>query len=73
MLCFLVCIQYNTWKHKSSEKQAVCLHCLGLVKLSVRVGTVTHQCVRVGEVVRGLHDAHVHIIYPVRDVTHVTK
>ena len=31
------------------------------------------QCVRMGEVFCGLHVAHVHIICPVRDVTHVRK
>ena len=31
------------------------------------------QCMRVGEVFCGLHVAHVRIICPVRDVTHVRK
>ena len=31
------------------------------------------QCVRAGKVFCGLHVAHVHIICPVRDVTHVRK
>ena len=31
------------------------------------------QCVRAGEVFCGLHVAHVRIICPVRDVTHVRK
>ena len=31
------------------------------------------QCVRTGEVFCGLYVAHVHIICPVRDVTHVRK
>ena len=31
------------------------------------------QCVRAGEVFCGLHVAHIHIICPVRDVTHMRK
>ena len=31
------------------------------------------QCVRVGKVFGGLHVAHIRIICPVRDVTHVRK
>ena len=38
-----------------------------------RLGIVVLQCVRTGEVFCGLHVAHVHIICPVRDVTHVRK
>ena len=38
-----------------------------------RLGIVVFQCVRMGEVFCGLHVAHVHIICPVRDVTHVRK
>ena len=38
-----------------------------------RLGIVMLQCVRTGEVFCGLHVAHVHIICPVRDVTHVRK
>ena len=38
-----------------------------------RLGIVVLQCVRTGEVSCGLHVAHVHIICPVRDVTHVRK
>ena len=38
-----------------------------------RLGIVVLQCVRMGEVFCGLHVAHVHIICPVRDVTHVRK
>ena len=34
-----------------------------------RLGIVMLQCVRAGEVFCGLHDAHIHIICPVRDVT----
>ena len=34
---------------------------------------VTLQYLRVGEVVCDLHDAHIHIISSVRDVTHVRK
>ena len=38
-----------------------------------RLGIVVLQYVRTGEVFCGLHVAHVHIICPVRDVTHVRK
>ena len=38
-----------------------------------RLGIVVLQCVRTGEVFCGLHVAHVHIICPVRDVTHARK
>ena len=38
-----------------------------------RLRIVVLQCVRTGEVFCGLHVAHVHIICPVRDVTHVRK
>ena len=38
-----------------------------------RLGIVVLQCVRTGEVFCGLHVDHVHIICPVRDVTHVRK
>ena len=38
-----------------------------------RLGIVVLQCVRTGEVFCGLHVAHVHVICPVRDVTHVRK
>ena len=38
-----------------------------------RLGIVVLQCVRAGEVFCDLHVAHVHIICPVRDVTHVRK
>ena len=38
-----------------------------------RLGIVVLQCVCAGEVFCGLHDAHVRIICPVRDVTHVRK
>ena len=38
-----------------------------------RLGIVVLQCVRAGKVFCGLHVAHVRIICPVRDVTHVRK
>ena len=38
-----------------------------------RLRIVVLQCVRTGEVFCGLHVAHVRIICPVRDVTHVRK
>ena len=38
-----------------------------------RLGIVVLQCVRACKVFRGLHVAHVRIICPVRDVTHVRK
>ena len=38
-----------------------------------RLGIVVLQCVRAGEVFCGLHVTHVHIICPVRDVTHMRK
>ena len=38
-----------------------------------RLGIVVLQCVRAGQVFCGLHVAHVRIICPVRDVTHVRK
>ena len=37
------------------------------------LGKVVLQCVRAGQVFCGLHVAHVRIICPVRDVTHVRK
>ena len=38
-----------------------------------RLGIVVLQCVRTGKAFCGLHVAHVCIICPVRDVTHVRK
>ena len=38
-----------------------------------RLGIVVLQCVRAGEVFCGLHVAHVRIICPVCDITHVRK
>ena len=38
-----------------------------------RLGIVVLQCVRAGEVFCGLYVAHVRIICPVRDITHVRK
>ena len=38
-----------------------------------RLGIVVLQCVHVGEVFCGLHVAHVRIVCPVHDVTHVRK
>ena len=38
-----------------------------------RLGIIVLQCVRAGEVFCGLHVAHIRIICPVRDVTHVRK
>ena len=46
--------------------------CAAIFRLGIVAAPVAVH-VRVGEVVCGLHDAHVRVIRPTRDVTHVRK